>query len=124
MKQVSTNKAPQAIGPYSQGIIAPPFLFISGQIPLTPEGELVEGGIKEQAEQVMKNLQGILESQGLDFSKVAKVTIFLDNMNDFTVVNEIYAAYMQEHRPARSTVEVSKLPKNVKIEIEAIAIIQ
>lgn len=124
MKQVSTNKAPQAIGPYSQGIIAPPFLFISGQIPLTPEGELVEGGIKEQAEQVMKNLQGILESQGLDFSKVAKVTIFLDDMNDFTVVNEIYAAYMQEHRPARSTVEVSKLPKNVKIEIEAIAYIQ
>ena len=124
MKKVSTNKAPQAIGPYSQGIIAPPFLFISGQIPLTPEGELVEGGIKEQAEQVMKNLQGILESQGLDFSKVAKVTIFLDDMNDFTVVNEIYAAYMQEHRPARSTVEVSKLPKNVKIEIEAIAYIQ
>ena len=124
MKKVSTNKAPQAIGPYSQGIIAPPFLFISGQIPLTPEGELVEGGIKEQAEQVMKNLQGVLESQGLDFSNVAKATIFLDDMNDFTVVNEIYAAYMQDHKPARSTVEVSKLPKNVKIEIEAIALVQ
>jgi len=124
MKSISTNNSPQAIGPYSQGMIASPFLFISGQIPLTPEGILVEGGIKEQTEQVMKNLYGILSSQGLDFNNVAKTTIFLGDMNDFATVNEIYESYMKEHKPARSTVEVSKLPKNVKIEIEAIAFIE
>ena len=124
MKSISTNNAPQAIGPYSQGMIVSPFLFISGQIPLTPEGILVEGGIKEQTEQVMKNLYGILSSQGLHFNNVAKTTIFLGDMNDFAIVNEIYESYMKEHKPARSTVEVSKLPKNVKIEIEAIAFIE
>lgn len=123
-KVIQTEKAPKAIGPYSQAIQAGDFLFLSGQIPLDPvTGELVKGDIRQQTERVLKNLNGILESQKLSMGNVAKVTIFLKDMGDFSQVNEVYATYFPSSPPARSTVEVSRLPRDVDIEIEAIAIV-
>lgn len=123
-KVIQTEKAPKAIGPYSQAIQAGNFLFLSGQIPLDPvTGELVKGDIRQQTERVLKNLNGILESQKLSMGNVAKVTIFLKDMGDFSQVNEVYATYFPSSPPARSTVEVSRLPRDVDIEIEAIAIV-
>lgn len=122
LKQVHTEKAPKAIGPYSQGIAAGQFIFVSGQIPVDPEtNEVVKGGIIEQTNQVMKNIRAILESEGLTLNNIVKTTIFLKNMDQFADVNEIYAKHLGEHRPARSTIEISRLPKDVLIEIEAIA---
>lgn len=118
---VSTNKAPQAIGPYSQAVEAKPFLFTSGQIPLNEKGELIEGDIKTQTEQVFKNLIAILAERDLTLNDVVKVTVFLKDMNDFIQMNEVYADFFKEHRPARSTIEVARLPKDVLIEIELIA---
>lgn len=121
-KVVKTDKAPGAIGPYSQGIDLGNMIFFSGQIPLNPTtGEMPEG-IEAQAKQSLENVKGLLESQELDFSNVVKTTVFLDNMNDFTTVNEIYAQYFVEPYPARSAVEVAKLPKGALIEIEVIVI--
>ncbi len=121
-KIVKTNKAPGAIGPYSQGIDLGNMIFFSGQIPLNPmTGEMPEG-IKAQAKQALDNVKGLLESQGLDFSNVVKTTVFLDNMNDFNTVNDIYAQYFVEPYPARSAVEVAKLPKGALIEVEVIAV--
>lgn len=120
MKIIATNNAPQAVGPYSQGIVANGFLFVSGQIPLNEKGEIV-GGIETQTKQVLSNLKAILAASDLEFKDVVKTTIFLDNMSDFDVVNKIYAQVFGEHKPARSTVEISKLPKNALIEIELIA---
>ena len=118
---VKTNKAPGAIGPYSQGINIGDLYFMSGQIPLNPEtGEMVEG-IENQTHQALKNVKALLESQGLSFENVVKTTVFLDNMNDFLTVNEIYAQYFVEPFPARSAVEVAKLPKGALVEIEVIA---
>lgn len=118
---IKTDKAPGAIGPYSQGINIGDMYFFSGQIPLVPEtGEMPEG-IEAQVHQALKNVQGLLESQGLSFANVIKTTVFLDNMDDFACVNEIYAKYFVEPYPARSAVEVAKLPKGALVEVEVIA---
>lgn len=120
LKKISTKKAPAAIGPYSQGIIADNFLFASGQIPIIPEtGEIAEGDITVQAKQVMKNVQAILEEAGTTFEKVVKTTCFLADMNDFGAFNEVYGRYFTE-KPARSCVAVKTLPKNVLCEVEII----
>ncbi len=124
MKDVFTKRAPEAIGPYSQAMIAGDFIYTSGAIGIDPAtGEVVEG-IEAQTHQVMKNLQAILEEAGTDFSKVVKFTIYLDSMEDFATVNEIYGSYLEEPYPARSTIEVSRLPKDVLVEIDAIAYIK
>lgn len=121
-KIISTQFAPAAIGPYSQANLANGILYISGQIPLDPSsGKLVEGIVKE-THQVMKNLKAVLEEAGMTFRNVVKATIFLKNMDDFAQMNEIYASYLEEGSfPARETVQVSCLPKNVDIEISMIA---
>ncbi|MEH7380115.1 RidA family protein [Bacillus sp. JJ1533] len=124
MKQVQTNQAPAAIGPYSQGIIVNNMFFSSGQIPLTPAGELVSGGIKEQTAQVFKNLQAILAEAGASLDTVVKATVFIKNMDDFAELNEVYGEFFAGHKPARSTVEVARLPKDVLVEIEVIALVK
>ncbi len=121
MKVIKTLEAPAAIGPYSQAIKANGFLFVSGQIPLTPNGELAGDDIKTQTKQVLKNLKAILKEADLSLKDAVKTTIFLKSMDDFSVVNEIYAQAFGEHKPARSTIEISKLPKDVLVEIELIA---
>ena len=124
MKVVQTSKAPQAIGPYSQGIIVEKMLYSSGQIALDPiTGEVVGTTITEQAEQVMKNLGAILEAAGADYDKVVKTTCFLAEMGDFWAFNEVYAKYFTE-KPARSCVAVKTLPKNVLCEVEVIAVVE
>jgi len=120
MKMISTDKAPAAIGPYSQAVQCGNWLFTSGQIPLDAGGRLVEGGIEEQTHQVFRNLQAILQQCGATFQDVVKATVYLKDMNQFPVFNEIYASYFGDHKPARSTVEVSRLPKDVLVEIELI----
>jgi 2-iminobutanoate/2-iminopropanoate deaminase len=121
MKVISTDLAPAAIGPYSQAIITGGLLFASGQIPLMPEtGEVLQGGIKEQAEQVMKNIEAVLKAAGSDFTRVVKTTCFLTNMGDFAVFNEVYSQYFTG-KPARSCVAVSALPRGVSVEVEVIA---
>jgi len=121
---VQTDKGPKAIGPYSQAIQAGDFLFLSGQVPLDPKtGELVKGDIGRQTKQVLENIRGVLESQKLGMEDVVKVTIFLKNIANFNQVNEIYSTYFPTSPPARSTVEVARLPRDVEIEIEAIALI-
>lgn len=124
MDKVQTDQAPQAIGPYSQGIRTGGFVFVSGQIPLTPGGERVEGGVEEQTRQVLTNLKAILEAAGSSLEKVVKTTIFLTEMEDFQKVNEVYAQFFDGCRPARACVEVSRLPKDVSVEIEAIAVVE
>lgn len=120
---ISTDQAPGAIGPYSQAIRASGnFLFCSGQIPLTPSGELVQGDIQAQTRQCMGNIQALLASAGLNFSNVVKTTIFLSSMEHFALVNEAYGGYFAGSPPARSTVAVAGLPKNVDVEIEVIAV--
>lgn len=121
LKKVATDKAPAAIGPYSQGIVVDKMLYSSGQIALEPAtGEVVGATIVEQTEQVMKNLGAILEAVGVDYSKVVKTTCFLADMGDFAAFNEVYAKYFTE-KPARSCVAVKTLPKNVLCEVEVIA---
>ena len=122
-KAISTKKAPAAIGPYSQAIQAGNTLYVSGQIPLDPAtGAVVEGGIVEQTVRVFENLKAILEEAGSSFSDVVKAEVFLDDINDFAAVNEIYASYFTtDPKPARQAVEVANLPKLVKIEISCIA---
>jgi 2-iminobutanoate/2-iminopropanoate deaminase len=124
MKIVSTNQAPAAIGPYSQGIIAGNLFYSSGQIPLTAEGELITGDISEQTHQVFKNLKAVLEEAGASLETVVKATAFLKDMNSFVDFNEVYSQYFAEHKPARSCVEVARLPKDVLVEIEVIALIK
>ena len=121
MVKICTDKAPAAIGPYSQAMKLDNLLFTSGQIPLNLEGAVVEGGIKEQTEQVMKNLKAVLEEAGSCFTKVIKTTCFLADMGDFAAFNEIYSRYFTE-KPARSCVAVKTLPKNVLVEVECIAL--
>lgn len=121
-KVIHTDRAPAAIGPYSQGVRAGEFIFFSGQIPIDPaSGEVVGGGIESQAEQVMRNIGALLESAGCGFASVVKTTIYLTDLADFAKVNEIYGRHFPEAPPARSTVQVSALPKGVSIEIEVIA---
>ena len=119
---VSSPKAPAAIGPYSQGIIANGFLYTAGQIALDPaSGQVVAGGVAEQTEQVLKNLTAVLEAAGTSWKNVVKTTVFLKDMRDFPNVNEVYARMVGEARPARSTVAVAGLPRDVLVEIEAVA---
>ena len=118
---ISTDKAPAAIGPYSQAVKAGAFLFASGQIPLRPDGSLVEGGIEEQTRQVLSNIKGILDAEGIGLTSIVKTTVFIKDMNDFAKMNEVYASFFGEHKPARSTVEVARLPRDVKVEIEFVA---
>lgn len=120
---ISTDQAPAAIGPYSQAVRAEgKFLFCSGQIPLTPSGDLVTGDVKVQAAQCMENIKGLLGSAGLTMGHVAKTTIFLSSMDHFAAVNEVYGSYFEGTPPARSTVAVAGLPKAVDVEIEVIAV--
>ncbi len=122
---VLTKKAPAPIGPYSQGIAASgSFLFTAGQIPIDPAtGQLVTGDIKAQTRQVMKNLQAILEEAGSGMENVVKTTVFIKDMNEFAAMNEVYGEFFKSNAPARSTVEVARLPRDVKVEIEAIAVV-
>jgi len=123
MQYIQTDKAPQAIGPYSQAVSVNAMVYTSGQIALTPSGEMLESDISLQTHQVLKNLSAVLKEAGSSLEKVVKTTIFLDSMDDFVVVNEIYAQYFKDHKPARATVAVKTLPKNALVEIDAIAII-
>ena len=122
MQIISTPDAAQAIGPYSQAIKAGGFIFTSGQIALKPDGEFVAGGVEAQARQVLQNLAAILKEAGATLQDAVKTTIFLADMGDFATVNEIYAAAFGAHKPARSTVQVAKLPKGALVEIEVIAL--
>lgn len=123
MKKIITSKnAPSPIGPYSQAVLKGNTLFISGQIALNPEsGDLMTGDIKTETKQVMENLNGILTDAGMDFSNVCKSSIFLKNMDNFAMVNEVYGSYLSSDFPARETVQVSKLPLDVNVEISVIA---
>ena len=124
-KQVQTDKAPQAIGPYSQGIVANGFVFCSGQIPIVPAtGEINAGPIEEQTRQVLKNVGAVLEAAGSSYDEVVKTTVFLQDMNDFAKMNAVYAEFFKAPNPARAAVQVARLPRDVKVEIEAIALIK
>jgi 2-iminobutanoate/2-iminopropanoate deaminase len=125
MKQeVRTEKAPQAIGPYSQAIVANGFVFASGQIPIVPAtGELNTGAIEDQTRQVLKNLGAVLEAAGSSYDQVVKATVFLQDMNDFSRMNQIYAEFFKPPFPARAAVQVARLPRDVKVEIEAVALV-
>jgi 2-iminobutanoate/2-iminopropanoate deaminase len=123
-KVISTDKAPAAIGPYSQALVYGDFLFASGQIPINPSnGQIVEGDIRTQAEQVMKNISAILTEAGISFENVIKTTCFLKNMDDFAPFNEVYAKYFTG-KPARSCVAAAKLPKDVLCEVEVTAVVK
>lgn len=122
MKIIQTKKAPAAVGAYSQGIVTNGFVYSSGQLPLVPEtGELISDDIKKATKQSLENVKAIIEEGGSSVEKIVKVNIFLDDVNDFAAVNEVYAEFFGDHKPARSCVEVGKLPKNGLLEIEAIA---
>lgn len=121
MEIISTENAPAAIGPYSQAIKANGLIYTSGQIALTPEGELIQRDIKLQTRQVLTNLRNVLEAAESSLNNVIKVTIYLENMEDFGIVNVIYAEFFGDHKPVRSTVAVKTLPKNVLVEMDAIA---
>lgn len=122
-KVISTDKAPKAVGPYSQAVWANDLLFISGQIPVNPEtGKFISDDIKEQTEQVFKNLGAILKEAGLGFENIVKAIVYLEDMDDFSAMNEIYTSYFEKDYPARAAFQVVKLPLGAKVEIEAIAI--
>jgi 2-iminobutanoate/2-iminopropanoate deaminase len=124
-KQVVTDKAPKAIGPYSQGIVANGFVFCSGQIPIDPaSGELNTGTIEEQTRQVLKNVSAVLEAAGSSLDEAVKVTVFLKDMDDFGKMNAVYAEFFKAPNPARAAVQVARLPRDVKVEIEAIALVK
>lgn len=121
LQPIESKQAPAAIGPYSHAIKMGGLLFTSGQIPLLPSGELVEGGIEEQTHQVFRNIQAVLAEGGASLASVVKATVFMKDMNQFGAVNKIYGEYFGDHKPARSAVEVARLPKDVLVEIEVIA---
>jgi 2-iminobutanoate/2-iminopropanoate deaminase len=122
MKIISTPNAPAAIGPYSQAVFSQGFAFLSGQIPLDPAtGQVVGGDIAAQTERVLQNLQGVLEGCGSSLAKVVKTTVYLQDMREFAQMNEVYGRYFPESPPARATVEVSRLPRDVRVEIDCIA---
>lgn len=123
MEAIQTDQAPLAIGPYSQAITANGFIFLSGQIPLVPETmQVIEGDVRAQTERVFENIRAVLTAAGSSLEKVVKTSVFLADMNDFTAMNEIYTRYFGEHRPARSTVQVARLPRDARVEIEVIAL--
>ncbi len=123
MKPVATEKAPAAVGPYSQGIDTGTMVFTSGQLPINPEtGKLLDGDIQKQARQALNNIKAVLEASGSSLEKVVKVTVFVTDMENFSKINQVYAEFFSDHKPARSLVEVSRLPLNGEIEIEAVAL--
>ncbi len=119
---IVTDAAPAAIGPYSQAVVLGDLVFCSGQIPLTPAGVVVDGDITAQTQQVLVNLKALLEASGASLGSVAKTTVFLADMNEFQAMNAVYGQYFQADPPARSTVQVARLPRDVKVEIEAVAL--
>jgi len=120
---IQTEHAPQAIGPYSQAIKANGLVFASGQIPTDPQtGQFISGGIQEQTEQALKNLAAVLEAAGSSLDRIVKTTVFLADMNEFSAMNEIYGKFFSENPPARATVEAARLPRDARVEIEAIAL--
>ncbi|MDZ5474333.1 2-iminobutanoate/2-iminopropanoate deaminase [Bacillus sp. 31A1R] len=124
MKVITTTEAPAAIGPYSQGIVVNNMFYSSGQISLTPAGEMLNGDVKEQTHQVFSNLKAVLKEAGASLDTVVKATVFIKDMNDFAVINEVYGEYFSTHKPARSCVEVARLPKDALVEIEVIALVK
>jgi 2-iminobutanoate/2-iminopropanoate deaminase len=122
-RTISTDRAPQAIGPYAQAIVANGFVYTAGQIPLDPQtGKLVEAGIKQQTRQVLENLKAVLEAAGTSMNQVVRATVFLKNIADFGAMNDVYAEYLGDAKPARSTVAVAELPRNALIEIDLVAL--
>ena len=121
MRVINTTKAPEALGPYSHATEVNGVVFTSGQIRLTLEGEIVSDDVKAQTKQVLDNLKVVLDEAGSDLDSVIKATIFIADMNDFQFINEVYGQYFEQHQPARSCIEVSRLPKDVKVEIELVA---
>ncbi len=122
---VKTTHAPAALGPYSQAIKAGGFVYVSGQVPIDPEtGEFVPGGISEQTERVLKNVAAVLEAAGSSLNQVVKTTVFLADMNEFAAMNEVYARFFTDAPPARATVQAARLPKDARVEIEAVALVQ
>ena len=127
MEIINTNLAPQAVGPYSQAVRVDKMIYLSGQIPINPENQemcLFDGDVTKQAELVISNIKGVLESQKLTLNNIVKTTIFLTDMSDFAAVNEVYANAFGDHKPARSTIAVAALPKGASVEIESIALAQ
>jgi 2-iminobutanoate/2-iminopropanoate deaminase len=124
MKKIHTAEAPAAIGPYSQGIVHNNLFFSSGQIPLTKEGVMIDGDVKKQTHQVFSNLKAVLNEAGSSLDQVIKATVFIKDMNEFADINEVYGEYFSDHKPARSCVEVARLPKDAKVEIEVIALVK
>lgn len=121
---ISTDKAPGAIGPYSQAVVANGIVYCSGQIPIDPlTGGFVEGGIREQTVQVLKNLSAVLEAAGSSIDNVLKTTVFLSDMNDFSAMNDVYAEFFGGSKPARATVQAAKLPRDARVEIECVALV-
>lgn len=124
MESIQTDQAPQAIGPYSQAVKVNGFVFCSGQIPLDPATmQVIEGDAKAQTERVLSNLRAVLEAAGSSLEQVVKTTVFLLDMNDFAAMNEVYASFFSSNRPARSTVQVARLPRDVRVEIEVVALV-
>ncbi len=124
MKFVQTQEAPSAIGPYSQAVVANGMVYTSGQIALTPSGVMLEADVKVQTKQVLQNLKAVLEEAGSSMNLVVKTTIFIDSMDDFNIINEIYEEAFGSHKPARATVAVKTLPKNALVEIDAVALVK
>ena len=123
-REVATDAAPKAVGPYSQGIEAGGWLWVSGQIALDPEtGRLVDGGIEDQARRVLENLRAVVEAAGCGLERVIRTTVYLTDMDDFDTVNRVYATYFQDIRPARACVEVARLPKGARVEMDAVALV-
>jgi 2-iminobutanoate/2-iminopropanoate deaminase len=122
VRRIHTDRAPDAVGPYSQAIVHSGLVYTAGQIPLDPQSmQMVEGDVAAQTERVMQNLAAVLEAAGASLGSVIKTTVFLQSMGDFAAMNEVYGRHFGEHRPARSTVEVARLPKDARVEIEAVA---
>jgi len=121
MEIIKTNNAPEAIGPYSQAVVSEGLLYTSGQIPMKSDGTLVDGDIEAQTHQVFQNLTAVLKEASLDLTDVIKVNIYISDMDEFSKLNDVYAEYFVEHKPARSTVEVARLPLDVKLELEVVA---
>ncbi|MEB6571128.1 RidA family protein [Staphylococcus auricularis] len=121
MKTINTSNAPEALGPYSHAVEINGLVYTSGQIPLNLDGEIVSEDVQAQTKQVLENVKAVLKEAGSDLESVVKATIFISNMDDFQQINEVYGSYFSDHQPARSCVEVTRLPKNVKVEIEVIS---
>ena len=123
IKTINTDKAPQAIGPYSQAKVINGFIFTSGQIPLKPDGTLVEGNFEKECIQVLENVKAVLESANSSLDNIIKLTVFLTDLNKFEILNQVFIQYFTDSLPSRSTVQVSRLPKNSRVEIEAIGVV-